>query len=293
MVDSLLSHGHEVRILDIRSPPTELTVDWKGVDFRGGDMLDSRNLEDAVRGCSYVFHYATTTIPKTSFADPELDNQNLVAALRLIRTCISAKVEKIVFSSSGGTVYGSRGLQPIPENALLQPGSPYAITKVAIEYQLAIAERESGLDYAVLRYGNPYGPRQSPAGNMGLVSVFFGLLRRGQTPTLYGDGTAVKDFLHVTDAASAAIAVLGSLEHKVFNVGSGKGTSIRQLLEMMAEVSGHPIRPRFAPSLPGDESAYVLDIRRIREAVGWFPRVDLREGLRRTWEWILTSRLAA
>jgi UDP-glucose 4-epimerase len=121
---------------------------------------------------------------------------------------------------------------------------------------------------------------------MGLVSVFFGLLRRGQTPTIYGDGSTIKDFFYVTDAASAAIAVLESTEHKVFNVGSGTGTSIRQLLELMADVSGQPIQPRFAPSLPGDEKAYALDTRRIREAVGWFPQVNLKEGLRRTWDWI-------
>jgi len=177
VVDALLEKGHEVRVLDKRPPPSELAASWKDVQFIRGDMLEMQVLEDAVRDCTYVFHYATTSIPKTSIADPELDSQNLVASLRLLRACEKMGIEKIVFPSSGGTVYGRPDALPIPEDAPLRPGSPYAVTKVAIEFHLAVAHQLHGLDYAVLRYGNPYGPRQDPYGKMGVVSVVLGLLR--------------------------------------------------------------------------------------------------------------------
>lgn len=285
-MDALRSKGHEVRVLDLQPIPSELRPLWRGVDFRRGDMLDIRVLAEAVQGCDYVLQYATTTIPRTSIADPELDNRNLVAALRLIRASVTAKVAKLIFPSSGGTVYGKPDRLPIPEDASPRPGSPYAATKIAIEHHLAVAHRVHGLDYTVLRYGNPYGPRQSPAGKMGIVPVFLGLLRRGETPTLYGDGDTVKDFFYVEDAASAALAVLPPSEHKVFNVASGRGTTVQQLVEALGEVVGRRIEPKRAPPLPGDEPACVLDIRRIREVFGWQPTVDLREGLRRTWFWV-------
>jgi UDP-glucose 4-epimerase len=206
--------------------------------------------------------------------------------LRLIRACAAARVRKIVFPSSGGTVYGPQDRLPIAEDAPVRPGSPYAATKIAIEHQLAVAHRLHGLDFAVLRYGNPYGPRQSPQGKMGIVSVFLGLLRRGETPTLYGDGRVMKDFFYVDDAALAAVAVLPSSSEKVFNVASGQGTTLRELIDAMAAVIGRPIEPKRAPPLRGDEPASVLDIRKIRNTYGWQPTVDLQEGLRRTWAWI-------
>jgi UDP-glucose 4-epimerase len=290
VVDSLLSKGHEVRVLDLRLPLAELSTAWRDVQFFRRDMLDGRALDDAVRGCNYVFHYATTTIPRTSIENPELDNQNLVATLRLIRACQEAKVEKIVFPSSGGTVYGKPDQLPVPEDAPLRPGSPYAATKIAIESHLAAALRIHGLDYSILRYGNPYGPRQDPAGKMGVVSVVFGLLRSGKRPTLYGDGTTVKDFFYATDAASAALAVLPPSEDHVFNVGSGRGTSIRELFAAMSKVIGDPFEPQRAPPLSGDEPECVLDIRRIQRTFGWRPQVDLLTGLRKTWEWIQSAK---
>lgn len=288
VADALLARGDQVRVLDIRPVPEELRASWRSVEYVHGDMLVAGDLERAVRGCSYIFHYGTTSIPKTSIADPELDNENVLAALCLIRAAAAAKVEKIVYPSSGGTVYGKPDRIPIPEDAPLRPRSPYAATKIAIEQHLAVAHRLHGLDYAVLRYGNPYGPRQSPTGNMGIVSVFLGLLRAGRRPTLYGDGRAVKDFFYVGDAASAALAVLPPSEDKVFNVASGRGTSVRDLIRAMEKVLGHSIETEKGPPLPGDEPECVLDIGRIRRVHGWSPRVDLEDGLRRTWAWIVS-----
>lgn len=288
VVDALVAEGHEVRVLDIRPVPPDLRTAWRSVEYVRGDMLVAGDLERAVRGCAYVFQYGTTSIPKTSIADPELDNQNVVAMLRLIRAAVAAKVEKIVFPSSGGTVYGRPDRLPISEDAPLRPRSPYAVSKIAIEQHLAAAFGLHGLDYAILRYGNPYGPRQDPRGNMGIVSVFLGLLRRGEQPTLYGDGKAVKDFFYAQDAASAALAVLPPSEARVFNVGSGRGTSVRDLIVAMGKVLGRPIEPKQLPPFPGDEPECVLDIGRIHEAHGWSPKVDLADGLRRTWDWIQT-----
>src|SRR5207253_6386411 len=149
---------------------------------------------------------------------------------RLVQACHKAKVEKIVFPSSGGTRYGKPDRLPIPEDAALRPASPYAATKIAIESHLAAAHRLYGLDYAVLRYGNPYGPRQDPAGKMGVVAVVFGLLRGGKSPSLSGYGPSVKAFFYATDAASAATTVLRSSRDHVFNAGSVRRSHLRVLI---------------------------------------------------------------
>lgn len=286
VVDELLAKGHEVRVLDIRPPDPQLFPGWNDVELLRGDMLDSPTLETAAKGCTNVFHYGTTSIPKTSIADPELDTQNLMSVLRLLRVSRTTRVDKIVFPSSGGTVYGAPDRLPIGEDAPLRPGSPYAATKIAIESQLAAAYRVHGQDYAVLRYANPYGPRQDPAGKMGVVAIVFGLLRKGKTPTLHGDGSAVKDFFYASDAASAAVAALAPSEEHTFNVGSGHGTSVSTLFEAMKKVTGIPFEPKVAVPFPGDEPSCVLDIGRIAKSLGWKPRVDLMTGLRQTWEWI-------
>ncbi len=288
VVDALLARGHEVSVLDPRPVPSALARAWRGVRYVHGDMLHPADVEQAVRGIRYLFHYATTTVPGTSLANPELDNDNILGTLRILRAATAASVEKIVFPSSGGTIYGHPDRLPIPEDAPLRPRSPYAASKIAIEQHLEIARQTSGLDYAVLRYGNPYGPRQDPHGNMGIVAVILGLVRSGGTPALFGDGSATKDFFFAEDAASAALAALPRAEERVFNVASGVGTTILELLGLMSSVVGRRIEPKRLPPRPGDEPACVLDVRRIERVYGWKPRIDLREGLRRTWSWIQT-----
>ncbi len=280
-----------MRVLDLRPLPPELAGVSKDVTFLRGDMLDPAALERAVEGSTYVFHYGTTTIPRTSIENPELDAQNVLAALRVIRASANAGVEKLIFPSSGGTVYGRPDRLPIPEDAPLRPGSPYAATKLAIEHHLAAAFRNQGLDFAVLRYGNPYGPGQDPKGKMGVVALVLGILRDGGTPTLYGDGKTVKDFFYVDDAASAALAALAPSELKVFNVASGRGTSVLDLFDRLGRILGRPIVPKKAPPIPGDEPSCVLDIRRFQTAFGWSPKVGLEAGLRATWEWVRSVRV--
>lgn len=285
VVEALLREGHEVDVLDLLPP----RVKQADVLYLQGDMTDPDHLRAAMKGCEFVFHYGTTTIPRTSIADPFLDHQNLVAAIRIIRAARAEGVAKIVFASSGGTVYGTPDSLPIPEDAPLRPGSPYARTKVEIEGRLEEAHRLYGQEYLVLRYANPYGPLQDPKGKMGVVSIVLGLLRDWKVPTLYGDGSQVKDFLYATDAAEAAVKPLRHAGSSLLNVGSGKGTSIRELFSLMREVTGIDFEPRIAPPVPGDEPSCILDIRRIRSH-GWEPKVDLRTGLERTWEWILSMK---
>lgn len=280
-VEALLRAGHEVDVLDLLPP----RVKQKDVLYLQGDMTNPDHLSAAIKDCEYVFHYGTTTIPKTSIEDPFLDHQNLLAAVRILRACRARGVSKIVFASSGGTVYGTPDSLPIPEDAPLRPRSPYAKTKVEIENRLEEARRLYGQEYLILRYANPYGPLQDPHGKMGVVSIVLGLLRDGRAPTLYGDGTQTKDFVYATDAAEAAVEPLRHAGSAILNVGSGKGTSIRDLFSLMREGTGIDFAPRVAPPVAGDEPSCVLDIRRIRSH-GWEPKVDLRTGLRLTWEWI-------
>lgn len=286
LVDALLEAGHDVVVLDVQPLLDDRRKASASVAFQRGSFLRETDVQQAVRGCEFVFHFATTTIPKTSVREPLRDNENIVGTLTLLKACVEAGVRKLIFPSSGGTMYGEPEYVPIDERHPLKPQSPYAATKIAIENYLYSYNHLYGLDYCVLRYGNPYGPRQSPTGGMGIVSVFLGLVKKVQPPTLYGDGSAVRDFFYATDAARAAVTAMRPTRERIFNIASGTGTSIRDLVALLGEVTGQEIRPRFADPLPGDVRSNVLDISRARQELGWAPKVPLREGLSKTWEWI-------
>ena len=288
LVERLLEDGRSVRVYD-RSP-NRFRSTPPGVECVEGDLGNHGLIQEAVEGMEVVFHLVSTTLPKTSNDDPIYDvRSNLVDTIQLLEACVEAGVRKVVFSSSGGTIYGPPETVPIPEGHPTDPISSYGIVKLTIEKYLALFHHLYGLDYAALRISNPYGPYQDPAGQQGAISVFLNRIRTGRPITIWGDGNVVRDYLYVSDLVDALeLAAEVETSGKVFNIGYGQGASLNELLEMIAAVVGEWAVVEYLPGRPLDVPVSVLDIGRAEEELGWTPRTDLTEGMARTWDWILT-----
>jgi UDP-glucose 4-epimerase len=277
-----------VRVYD--RGPNRFTGVPEGAEFVEGELGNHGLIREAVEGVEVVYHFVSTTLPKTSNDDPIYDvRSNLVDTLQLLEACVEAGVRKVVFSSSGGTVYGPPEAVPVTEDHPTNPISSYGIVKLAIEKYLGLFHHLHGLDYAALRISNPYGPLQDPAGQQGAISVFLDRIRTGRPITLWGDGGVVRDYLYVSDLTDALeLAAETDTRRKVFNIGHGKGASLNELIELMSGVVGARPEVEYLPARSLDVPVSVLDISRAEAELGWSPRTGMEEGISRTWEWLLT-----
>jgi UDP-glucose 4-epimerase len=288
LVDGLVEVGHPVRIYD-RSPNRFHTTP-ENAEYVEGELGNHGLIRAAVEGIEVVFHFVSTTLPKTSNDDPIYDvRSNLIDTLQLLESCVEAGVRKVVFASSGGTVYGQPQTMPITEDHPTNPITSYGIVKLAVEKYLGLFDHLHGLDYTALRISNPYGPYQNPSGQQGAVPVFLHRLRTGHPVTIWGDGSVMRDYLYVSDLVEALkLAAEVETRQKVFNVGSGQGTTLNELVAIIAEVTGERPEVEYVPGRALDVPANVLDVARAREELGWSPTVELAEGIERTWHWIRT-----
>lgn len=285
LTERLLDGGHAVRIYD--RGPNKFRPLPDGAEHVEGELGNHGLTREGLEGVEVVYHFVSTTLPKTSNDDPIYDvRSNLVDTLQLLESCVEAGVRKVVFASSGGTVYGVPEEVPIKEEHPTHPISSYGIVKLAIEKYLHLFHHLHGLDYTALRVSNPYGPYQNPVGQQGAISVFLNHMYEGTPVTIWGDGSVVRDYLYVADVAAALELVARETRLKVFNIGSGTGVSLKELLYLMAEVVGEQPEVEYVSGRPLDVPASVLDVRRAGEELGWTPRIDLAEGITRTWEWI-------
>jgi UDP-glucose 4-epimerase len=288
LVERLLAGGHAVRVYGRN--PGRFGGTPEEAEFVEGELGNHGLIRAAVDGVDTVFHFVSTTIPKTSNDDPVYDvRSNLVDALVLLDACVDAGVRKVVFASSGGTVYGVPETLPITEEHPTDPITSYGIVKLAVEKYLGLFHHLHGLDYAALRISNPYGPWQDPAGQQGAVGVFLERIRTGRPITIWGDGLVVRDYLYVSDLVDALeLAAVTETGRKVFNVGSGRGVSLNGLVTLMEEVVAREPEVEYLPARSLDVPTNVLDVSGTRKDLGWSPRTELPEGLALTWRWILT-----
>ncbi|MCZ0963547.1 NAD-dependent epimerase/dehydratase family protein [Paracoccus benzoatiresistens] len=285
IVDSLLAQGHRVRVLDMR--PEAFRPPLPGVDYVIGSFASEATLHEALQGVDAVVHTASITVPSTSNADPVADIQgNLVATVRMLRVMRQAGVRKLVFLSSGGTVYGIPTAEVVDESHPLAPISSYGIVKVAIEQYLHMEHRLHGLDYIALRLANPYGPRQGYNGIQGIIGNFLWKIAFGEPIEVWGDGSVVRDFIHVHDFAELCALAVKAPIIGCFNAGSGQGASVNEIVQAASQVANCRVRPIYKPGRSFDVPRVILDISRIKQAIGWAPRIPLIEGMRQSWDWI-------
>ncbi len=265
-------------------------VDWETQPQYVQGELGNRNLlREYLAGSDVVFHLAFTTIPKTSNDEPAYDVQsNVVTSVNLLTECVRAEVERVVFVSSGGTVYGIPQQLPVAEDHPTRPICSYGITKLMIEHYLGMFKYLHDLPYSIVRPSNPYGEGQNYLGQQGAIAVFLGRIAMGKPIEIWGDGSVARDYFYVGDLAQACVlAAETDIPDLVVNIGSGRGQSLCELLEIIRQTLGLEFEVRYQPGRTFDVSRLVLDIRRARQTLGWEPTVSLDSGLERTWDWIV------
>ena len=212
---------------------------------------------------------------------------NVVMTAKMLDACVKTGVQKVVFISSGGTVYGKEGACPLKEDMLTNPISSYGIQKITIEKLLYLYNYLHGLDYRIVRLANPYGPYQRPNGVLGAITTFTYKAINGDEIIVYGDGTVVRDFIYIDDAIRAIVNIAeGESEHKTFNVGCGYGTSIREVLEAIEKALGVEMNVRYVEGRKVDVPVNYLDISRYEQVYGEITRVSLQDGVVRTAEFL-------
>jgi len=252
------------------------------------DLTAETDYEALVKGQDVVYHLISTTVPTTSNqAISEELKANVILSANLFEACVRQKVQKVVFLSSGGTVYGKKVECPLNENTPTNPISSYGVQKVAIEKLLYLYNYMHGLDYRIIRLANPYGPYQRPNGVLGAITTFTYKALKGEEIQVYGDGSVMRDFIYIDDAVRGILKIVnGSAAHHTYNLGCGYGTSIRHVLDTIQQTLGVPMQVKYTKARQVDVPVNYLDIKRYETAYGALDPLPLEEGIRKTAEFM-------
>lgn len=295
VVAQLLDRGDEVVVLDDFSTGTEHNL--RAATGTSGDRLRTYRVDiadDAAAGIvrreqpEALLLIAAQSSVKVSMRDPMQDARvNVIGMLKMLEAAKASGCRKVVFASSGGTIYGSvdEARLPLRGDYPTAPVSFYGVTKAAVGHYLAVYRQQAGLDYAALALGNVYGPRQSPYGEAGVVSIFAGTMLSGRPCVINGDGLTTRDYVHVTDVARAFVLATGR-GTGLMNIGTGIGTAVNDIYRLLREALGHDLDPVRGPALPGEVRRVVLDIATARAELGWEPRIGLKEGIGTVSDWL-------
>ncbi|WP_321783635.1 NAD-dependent epimerase/dehydratase family protein [Paraburkholderia sp. J94] len=284
LMAQLVSEGHAVR-----------TAVHPAATRGNRDMRDAIRLDASVdewraafEGCDGVFHLAWSTVPSIANADPIADlDTNLMGTVRLLEALRHAPQIPLVFASSGGTVYGAAETLPVAEHHPLRPLTAYGASKAAAEQYAMLYRRTWNVDARIIRLSNPFGPGQNTNGQLGAASIFAARALNHQLIEIWGDGSAIRDYVYIDDAVAGFMATMlaprsrfGAIE-PIINIGSGRGVSLREIVSFLTHILEHPVEVSFKPSRGFDVPASLLDISRARSLLGWAPTITFEEGMSR------------
>ncbi len=287
LVDRLLADGHTVAIIDNLSTGKLKNLNhgaaFHHVDIASGALPDIfRRVQPDV-----VFHLAAQTSVSASTKRPVEDGEtNVMGTLRLLEAARQMGIDKFIYSSTGGALYGEPAQNPCSEETRVAPLSPYGLSKYLGEQYVELYSRAYQLNHTILRYGNVYGPRQDPKGESGVVSIFARAMLDGKQPRIFGDGEQERDFVYVDDVVEANIRAMKRGDGGTFNIGTGCGASVNQICDLLKEITSYRWRPDHGPSRAGDVYRITLDCQRALDELEWSPQVTLEEGLTRTVEFL-------
>ena len=286
VADALISKGHEVHIMDDMSGGFERNLNPKAtfhkVDIRDeavADLWEEHRFE-------VLFHLAAQMDVRRSVADPAFDaDVNVKGFLNLLESGRQNGLRKVIFSSTGGAIYGEPEYTPQDEKHPIQPLSPYGITKRVSELYFNFYYDTHDIDWVSLRYGNVYGPRQNAHGEAGVIAIFTERMLRNDQAFINGDGGQTRDYVFVEDVVQANLKALHYDDNDIFNVGTGIETDVNELFTMLQELTGTDIEKKHNPAKPGEQQRSVLSTKKIEHKLGWQQTHTLREGLDRTVQW--------
>ncbi|MBI3004555.1 MAG: NAD-dependent epimerase/dehydratase family protein [Ignavibacteriales bacterium] len=286
VVDEYLRLGHRVIVVDDLSTGSRENLNPKAkfyeVDIRKEHLADVFRKENI----DVVNHHAAQMDVRKSVAEPAYDASiNVLGGINLFESARQHGVKKIIFASTGGAVYGEQDYFPADESHPTRPLSPYGITKLVTEKYLFYYQKVHSIDYVVLRYANIYGPRQNPHGEAGVVAIFCSRMIHGKEPVINGDGKQTRDYTYVGDVVKANVAALNDSGSDIFNVGTGIETDVNTLFQHLREYLSPACKEQHGPAQQGEQLRSVISFKKIQDAFGWKPTVDIAEGLRLTAEY--------
>ncbi|WDZ80946.1 NAD-dependent epimerase/dehydratase family protein (plasmid) [Ensifer adhaerens] len=261
----------------------------KDVDWFQGDFNDPSSLAAAIEGCDVVFHLVNATTPASANVDKVADVRlNVTGSLQMLEVCRAQNVKRVIFASSGGTIYGIPEILPTPEDASCWPLTSYGISKLSVERYLHLYSYLYGIDYRVVRIANPFGPFQVASKNQGVIAAFLRRMLSDQPVEVWGDGSVARDYVYIEDVADALVLAAKHVgEDKIFNIGSGVARTINEVIESLETVTGRRCRVIRREGRMVDVPISVLDVGRARQSLRWEPQTQFEEGLERTFRWLL------
>ncbi len=284
LADELAESGHEVSAFD-RFSRGHQTFKSARVKRIVGDFLSRADLESAVNGQDFVFHFLSTTTPATADSEPTLDiRTNISQSVELLELAAEAGVSRFFYASSGGAIYGAQPDERYSEDMPLAPISPYGIGKLAVERYLEYFSMKNGLRSTSLRISNPYGANSNTSKRQGIIPIVLNRIQDGEPIVKLGDGSMVRDYIYVDDLIARVVRMLDTEpQHPVYNLGSGQGHSVNQVLDAIRSVTGEDFDVVTAPKPPTFVDRVILDVGRYREEYGTHPDLSLHDGISRTW----------
>lgn len=286
VADAFIKEGHKVLVVDDLCTGIEGNIPKKA-EFTKGDIRDFLLLEEAFSNFKpdIVNHHAAQINVRRSVEDPVFDAEvNIIGTLNLLELSVKHNIKRFIFASSGGAIYGEPKKLPADENTYPIPISPYGASKYAIEKYLGYYKAVHGLDYVALRYSNVYGPRQNRHGEAGVLAIFCNRIMSGKPCEIFGDGNQTRDYVFVGDVAKANILSVNSPSGS-YNIGTQRETSVNDLVTTLRKLTKREIKVEYSPPRAGEVLRIYLNIQLAKLVLGWFPNVNLEDGIRQTWKW--------
>lgn len=284
IADAVISKKHKAVILDNLSSGNVKNINKKA-KFYKADIVDEKNIAKIFKKekPDIVIHCAAQIDVRKSVADPKYDADiNILGSLNILKACVDNKTKKIIFASSGGTIYGECGKKAPDENAFPNPLSPYGIAKHSVENYIKFYSEIHGLKYTILRYANVYGPRQDPKGEAGVIAIFALKMLNNEAVTVFGDGKQMRDYVYVSDIVNANIKSLTKADNQIINIGTNEAVPLNYIVKMMSEISNTDKKPVYKPKRDGELFKSFLNNKKAIKFLGWKPEIDIAKGIERT-----------
>lgn len=290
LVKELIREGHEVWVYDRNCIESRKHSECA---YIFDELENIRKYPEIFEELYGVYHLIHTTVPQSSNENIIYDAEsNILGTIQLLDACVEKRVKKVVYASSGGTVYGIPEYSPIDEGHPTNPICAYGISKLAIEKYLKLYFSLYGLNYKIARISNPYGPFQVNS-SQGIIGVLLNKIIKKETVEIWGDGSATRDYIYIKDLADAlkTLMIYDNNNHHTYNIGSGLGTSVNQLIELLCQVTGQKVDVRYKDKREFDVPHNVLDIKKMVSDFQWKPRYDIKEGIREAWGWKKSEKI--